>query len=91
MSTSPMWARCNHSAGPSAQMTMDGVSAYPALLQNGTASRTEVLLGLDPPGTYYGQPFIGQAAFRWQQWKLIAGQVRRARRPPLTRHSPTAA
>ena len=55
---------------------IDGINQYEAIFHNVTSPRTEILLQLDPPGPSYGIPFIGQAAYRLDNWKLIVGQVR---------------
>ena len=57
------------------QMVINGTNQYDMLFANGTSARTEILLQLDPPATFFGVPFIGQAAIRQNQWKLIVGQA----------------
>ena len=58
-----------------AVQSADGVNQYFALYENATSARNEMLINLDPPAKYFGQYFIGQAAYRWQQWKLIMNMV----------------
>ena len=57
------------------QMTIDGVDQFDAIYSNGSSARTEILLQLDPPATFFGTYFVGQAAIRRDNWKLIVGQV----------------
>ena len=56
-------------------MTIDGVNQFDAIYSNGSSARTEILLQLDPPATFFGTYFVGQAAIRRDNWKLIVGQV----------------
>jgi arylsulfatase B/arylsulfatase I/J len=56
-------------------MVINGTNQYATIFANATSPRTEILLQLDPPATFFGVPFIGQAAIRQNQWKLIVGQV----------------
>ena len=57
-------------------MDIDGYNQFQSLFRGGASARDEILLQLDPPASYYGVDFIGQAALRFQDWKLILGQVR---------------
>ena len=47
---------------------------WPALTQDIASPRTEILHQLDPPRYNSSKPFIGQAAVRVNEWKLIVGQ-----------------
>ncbi len=57
------------------QMVINGTDQFESLFSNGTSPRSEILLQLDPPATFFGEYFIGQAAIRQNQWKLVVGQV----------------
>ena len=54
-------------------MEIDGVNQYDTIFKNAPSNRDEILLQLDPPAMYYGDYFIGQAAIRVRDWKLIIG------------------
>lgn len=59
---------------PVDHLEIDGVDQYNTLFLDGGSSREEILLNLDPPGVFWGAfPFMGQAAIRYQEWKLIVG------------------
>ena len=49
---------------------LDGYNVWPAIIRDIQTPRKELLINLDPPV----QGFIGQAAMRVGQWKLITGQ-----------------
>lgn len=54
---------------------LDGFNMWDTITQDKTSSRNEILLQLNPPN--YDDPrraFIGQAAIRVGEWKLITGQ-----------------
>ena len=54
---------------------LDGYNLWSTITQNDPSPRSEILHQLDPP--FYGNPkapFVGQAAFRSGDWKLITGQ-----------------
>ena len=54
---------------------LDGFNMWSTITQNQPSPRTEILHQLNPP--YYDnpkQPYIGQAALRSGDWKLITGQ-----------------
>ena len=49
---------------------LDGYSMWPTITTDSETPRKEILINLDPP-----RPgFVGQAAIRVGEWKLIAGQ-----------------
>ena len=48
---------------------LDGYNAWPAITMNSQTPRKELLVNLDPPNT----GFMGQAAMRLGDWKLIIG------------------
>ena len=54
---------------------LDGQNMWPTIINDSPSSRTEILLQLDPP-SYVDRdnPFIGQAAYRSGDWKLILGK-----------------
>lgn len=55
-------------------MDIDGVDQYSALFEGGESARSEILLNLDPVATYPPNSyFMGQAAIRQNDWKLIVG------------------
>ena len=43
-----------------AVQSADGVNQYFALFEGAPSARTEMLINLDPPATYFGQYYIGQ-------------------------------
>ena len=49
---------------------LDGYNVRPVIIGNSQTSRKELLINLDPPS----EGFIGQAAMRMGDWKLIIGQ-----------------
>ena len=49
---------------------LDGYNIWPTITNNGTTRRKEILINLDPAGPEY----IGQAAIRRGDWKLITGR-----------------
>ena len=49
---------------------LDGYNVWPTITENTEAPRKELLINLDPPRL----GFIGQAAIRIGDWKLIMGQ-----------------
>jgi len=49
---------------------LDGYNVWPAITRDSETPRKEVLLNLNPPS----EGFIGQAAMRVGDWKLIIGQ-----------------
>ena len=49
---------------------LDGYNVWPTITENTETPRKELLINLDPP--HLG--FIGQAAIRIGDWKLIMGQ-----------------
>lgn len=51
---------------------LDGKNMWQAITQDGQSERSDILLQLNPPST--NPPFIGQAAFRSGDWKLITGE-----------------
>lgn len=54
---------------------LDGHDMWQTIVQNTPSSRSEILLQLDPPSySNPRQPFVGQAALRSGDWKLILGQ-----------------
>ena len=54
---------------------LDGFNMWSAITQNFHSPRNEILLQLDPPSDAYSSRFfIGQAAIRVGDWKLITGQ-----------------
>ena len=57
---------------------LDGYNMWPAITTNSEAPRKEILINLDPP-----RPgFIGQAAIRVNEWKLITGRPNCSFAPP---------
>jgi arylsulfatase A-like enzyme len=54
-------------------LKFDGVNQGPAIFENKPSARDEILLQLDPPNP--DTQYIGVAAIRHKQWKLIVGQV----------------
>ena len=48
---------------------LDGYNAWPAITENVQTPRNELLINLDPPH----EGFMGQAAIRIGEWKLITG------------------
>ena len=57
---------------------LDGYNMWPTITTNGEAPRKEILINLDPP-----RPgFIGQAAIRVGEWKLITGRPNCSFAPP---------
>lgn len=56
------------------KMQIDGVNIWPALRDGTSSPRNEVVLNLDPPIEHGGNvSFLGQAAIRYNEWKLIVG------------------
>ncbi|XP_065180512.1 arylsulfatase B-like [Sycon ciliatum] len=56
--------------------SLDGMNIWPALTTGSTSPRSEILLNLDPPAdasTSEPDGYIGQAALRFEEWKLIVG------------------
>ena len=51
---------------------LDGYNMWPTITANSKTPRNEMLINLDPPGTR--RNFVGQAAIRVGDWKLITGQ-----------------
>jgi len=49
---------------------LDGYNVWPVITRNSQTPRKEVLINLNPPS----EGFIGQAAMRMGDWKLIIGQ-----------------
>ena len=54
--------------------SMDGYNMWDALTQNETSPRNEILIQLDPPRTDDSSYYMGQAALRTNDWKLIIGK-----------------
>jgi len=54
-------------------LKLDGFNMWPAITQDTASPRTEILHQLDPPEYNRSIPFIGQAAIRVKDWKLIVG------------------
>jgi len=50
---------------------LDGYNVWPAITENTQTPRKELLINLDPPRPLEG--FMGQAAMRIGEWKLITG------------------
>lgn len=64
------------SLGDNATKNLDSYNMWDAITQNEPSPRNEMLIQLNPP--YYEkprQPYIGQAALRSGDWKLIIGQA----------------
>lgn len=53
---------------------LDGYNMWDMITQGGQSPRNEILLQLNPPKYTPQRDFIGQAAFRMGDWKLIMGQ-----------------
>ena len=51
---------------------LDGYNVWPTITGNTESPRTEVLINLDPP--VFKWAYIGQAAIRVGDWKLVTGQ-----------------
>ena len=51
---------------------LDGYNVWPTITANTESPRSEVLINLDPPKHNWG--YIGQAAIRVGDWKLVTGQ-----------------
>ena len=63
------------SINDSATKDLDGYNVWDTITQNKPSPRQDILIQLNPP--YYEkpqQPFVGQAALRSGDWKLITGQ-----------------
>jgi len=54
-------------------LKFDGVDQAPTIFENQPPARDEILLQIDPPKPE--KSYIGVAAIRHKQWKLIVGQV----------------
>ena len=54
---------------------LDSVNMWKAITENGPSDRKEILLQLNPPSyADPNYPYIGQAAIRFGEWKLIVGK-----------------
>jgi arylsulfatase B/arylsulfatase I/J len=54
---------------------LDGFNMWQTITENAPSNRSEILLQLNPPSyTNPRQPFVGQAALRSGDWKLIMGK-----------------
>ncbi|XP_065187384.1 arylsulfatase B-like [Sycon ciliatum] len=66
-------------ATPATKQVLDGVNVWQELMANTTSPRSEVLITLNPPRTTKPahpnqRQFLGTAAIRMENWKLILGE-----------------